>query len=394
MSERLVIAPKRGWAFGAAGIFSLAGAVAVGWGEHDLTAFFRAYLFAFLVCLSLALGCLCLLMLHHLTGGDWGARVRPAARAGALTLPLLAVMFVPLQFGLGALYPWARGGAEEELVAHRRPYLNVPFFEVRAAVYFAVWIGLALLLHRWRRQYEARPSLQMAARIRGWSAAGLILYLMTMSHAGIDWIMSRDTEFYSTAFGFVLTTGQTLAALAFVVVVTPAEGTRAAGPRSKGVLNDVGNIMLTLVILWTYVSFMEFLVIWMGNSGEDNSWFLQRGMAGDAGMAAWRIVGVILIVGQFFIPFYLLLFRKVKQGGRSLKGVAGLLCCTNIVEQYWLATPVEGKEGRRLVMHWVDPLALIGLLGIWMGAFVLIGRRLRPETGGALSAAEEGVVHE
>jgi hypothetical protein len=178
-------------------------------------------------------------------------------------------------------------------------------------------------------------------------------------------------------------------------VVTPAEGTRAAGPRGKGVLNDVGNIMLTLVILWTYVSFMEFLVIWMGNSREDSSWFLQRGMAGDAGLAAWRIVAVVLIVCQFFIPFYLLLFRKVKQGMRSLKGVAGLLCCTNIVEQYWLATPLEGKEGRGLVMHWVDPLVLIGLLGIWLAVFLVIGGRLAPEAGDELSTAEEGgVVHE
>ncbi|HVT79260.1 MAG TPA: hypothetical protein VHM90_01275 [Phycisphaerae bacterium] len=348
-----------------------------------MSAFYHAYLFSYLFCLGIALGGLSLLMLHNLTGGDWGTAIRPVARAASLSLPLLAVLFVPIVIGLPTLYPWAdaHGGAEELLV-HRRPYLNPTFFTIRAGVYFGVWIAVAFLLHAWQRRFEKGPTAAMATRIRALSAAGLILYLLTMTHAGVDWVMSRNTDFYSTAFGFILTVGQTLSALAFALIVVPPATSAPVQPVSKlrGVLNDTGNILLTLVILWAYVSFMEFLIIWMGNSREDNAWFLQRGLAGDAGMSFWRTVAAIVLLFHFFVPFYLLLFRDVKQNWRALRRVAWVLFAAHILEQYWLAGAPASGQGREFHGTWLDGVVFLIVLAVWLAVFFWIRRRMRPET--------------
>jgi len=347
---------------------------------------FRAYLFGYLCCLGLALGSMCLLMLHALTGGEWGDRIRPAAHAAMLTLPLLALLFIPLCFGLRALYPWARPEelAGSHTLLHRQAYLNATFFYIRAAAYFVIWIGLALLVH-WRPWARAL------------CAPGLIIYLMTMTHAGIDWLMSRDIEFYSTAFGFVLTVGQTLSAMALAVVLLPLLPKRrpAPSPPAKlALLNDLGNLLLTMVILWAYVAFMQLLVIWMGNTTEDNGWYLERGLGGGGDSLAWRIVGGIILLFEFFVPFYLLLFRKIKQRSRSLLATAWILLLAHGAEEYWLVAPSGNDGAARFDPHWVDLAALAGLLGIWLTAFLLmLGRapaEAMPEPQSETGAAVHG----
>src|SRR5207253_2112319 len=116
-----------------------------------------------------------------------------------------------------------------------------------------------------------------------------------------------------------------------------------AGPNLP-LLNDLGNLLMTLVILWAYVSFMQFLVIWMGNSREDNDWYLERGMGGGGDSTSWRAVGLFLVVFHFFVPFYLLLFRAAKQHRPVLTAVAWMLFLAHIVDVYWLVAP-SGHHG-------------------------------------------------
>ena len=218
--------------------------------------------------------------------------------------------------------------------------------------------------------------------MKGWSAAGLILYLITMTHAGYDWAMSRDTDFYSTAFGLIMTVGQTLSALAFAILVVwlihnvagaPAAAELYRKPEqnppefgSPSVLNDVGNILLTLVILWAYISFMQFLVIWMGNSGEDNGYYLKRGIGQPS---VWRWIGLGLITVHFFIPFFLLLFRATKNYLPALTVVAGIVFVAHGVEQYWLIAPSPDLKGPHFALTWMDLLMPFAIGGVWLAAF-------------------------
>lgn len=396
MTPRKLILPAL-----ALGILAAIGCIVAALAPTLRPAFFQAYLFAFLFWLSVSLGSLVLPMLHNLTGGAWGTTVRRIAEAGSLTLPLMALLFLPILPGMHDLFVWARPDAlaAEEVLRHRQPYLNIPFFLIRAAVYFVIWIALAFIQLTLSRRIERTGDPRTRSSLRGWSAAGLILYLLTMTHAATDWIMSRDIEFYSTAFGFVITIGQTLSAAAFAVLILAALGPRPNHPsplqRStrKGVLNDLGNILLTLVILWAYVSFMQLLVIWMGNTGEDNKYYLQRGLGQPS---PWRWFGLALVTVHFFVPFFILLFRATKRYIPALTATAALLFFAHILDVYWLVAPSGDHAGPVFKFSWLDPVALLAVGGFWLALFFFLLPERLASAAGALDAeaAQDDLHHE
>src|SRR5207253_6875822 len=104
-------------------------------GRFSPQAFLRSYLVPWYFWLGIALRCLVLVMLQHLTGGAWGVVLRRVLEGGTRTLPLLAVLFVPLAFGLHALYEWVDSD-DPGLAEKQHYYLNVPFFLTRTALYF------------------------------------------------------------------------------------------------------------------------------------------------------------------------------------------------------------------------------------------------------------------
>ena len=379
---------------------AIAGAIvcilAVIFSRHD---FFRAYLFSWLFWLGITLGGLVLVMLHNLTGGGWGHTVRRIGEAASLTLPLWIILFIPIILGMRDLYIWTHADAlaASDVLRHREPYLNIPFFIVRAAIYFAIWLFLTIAMHRWNLRVEATGDEAAETKIRRWSGAGLLLYLLTMSHAAIDWIMSRDIQFYSTAFGFVVTVGQTLSALAFIIIVMGLIGRWVRDDQKPlaqavrpGILNDIGNVLLTLVILWAYVSFMQFLVIWTGNTGEDNPYFLQRGLGAPS---VWRWIGLALVALHFFVPFFLLLFRAAKQYLPTLVTIAAILLAMHLVMEYWLVAPSGAHRGPMWNLTWPDVVIPFALGAIWLAAFVWLLPARLAAAAGAVATEIRGAEH-
>lgn len=341
-------------------------------GFFDRPHFFRAYLWAYLFWLGIALGSLSIAMVHNLTGGRWGLLTRRVNESASLTLPLLAVLFLPLLLGLPELYPWARPAdvAREHTLQHRAGFFPPWMFILRAAIYFAIWHALAFSLSRWSLQADYHPTRLVLHRLQKWSALGLVIYLLTMTHASIDWALSRDIEFYSTTYGLIVTLGQTLSGVAFALLILAALLQRPplAELRDNHVLIDLGNILLTLVILWAYVSFFQLLVIWMGNTREDNTWYTQRGMGNPPSI--WHWVGLFLIVVHFAVPFFVLLFRGAKRNLAALTTLAAIVLAAHLVEQIWLVVPSGATRGPRFDMSWMDLLAPIGIGGVWLSAFL------------------------
>ncbi len=149
---------------------------------------------------------------------------------------------------------------------------------------------------------------------------------------------------------------------------------------APNVLNDVGNILLTLVILWAYVSFMQLLVIWMGNSSEDNGYYLKRGLGQPS---VWRWIGLSLVVLHFFIPFCLLLFRGTKKYLGALAVIAGVVFTAHLLEQYWLIAPSPDLRGPHFAVRWMDLLMPLGIGGFWMTGFLML-------LPGSLAAVDSG----
>ena len=354
--------------------------------------FFAAYLVAFLFWIGIALGCVGLTMLHHLVGGQWGLPIRRPMEAGALTLVPLALLFLPVLLNLGQLYPWARsaGLRLEGGPDHKSLYLNVSFFVIRAAVYFALWIGLALLLNHWSRAQDHDPDPSPSDRLQLMSGPGLALLFLSSTFAAVDWGMSLEPKWFSTIYGAMLITGEALATLAFMIVT--ATLLAADRPMKDLVtstrLHDLGNLLLAFVMLWAYMSFSQFLIVWAGDLAEETPWYIRRTHGG------WQWVALLLISFHFFLPFFVLLFRESKRESRLLIRVALLVLTMHLVDLVWLVMPAS-TETTRPRIPWADlPLVLIALAGIggvWITTFLwrLKGAALVPFHDAHVRAALE-----
>jgi hypothetical protein len=305
-------------------------------------------------------------MLQYITGGMWGAVLRRILESSTRTLPLLMVLFIPLLFGVTWLYQWAQPAtvAQDPILQHKQLYLNVPFFLVRAAIYFAVWSVLIWFLNRWSIRQDAEPTPALARRLEYLSRGGLLLYTLTMTFASIDWVMSLEPHWFSTIYGILFIGGQVLAAFAFAIPVAAllAERTAYGDVISADQFHDLGKLLLAFVMLWAYFAFSQFLIIWSGNLPEETPWYLSRLRGG------WEWVGIAVIVFHFALPFVVLLSRDIKRNARRLAWVAYGVMAMRAVDLFWLVSPAFAHEG--IGVHWLDLTTLVGVGGIWLAAFV------------------------
>jgi hypothetical protein len=328
-----------------------------------------SWLIGFTFCLGLSMGCLTLLMMQHMSGGQWGLVARRVFEAGSRLLPYCAVLFIPIAIFLPQLYLWARPEAvrADEILQHKAPYLNTWFFIIRAVVYFLIWVFCATYLNRWSAAQD-RGELGLTEadtrRFRVISAPGLLAYVITMSLAAIDWLMSLDPHWYSTIFGFIIVAGQALCALSFSVAVLAllSESTPMSDVLRAGHFHDLGKLMLAFVMLWAYFSFSQFLIIWAGNLPEEIPFYLERMRYG------WQYVSLLIVVGHFFLPFFLLLSRDLKRRPRLLARVAWFIVGIRLVDLIWLIAPVFSHEGS-FPISLANIAIPIGLAGMWLFLF-------------------------
>ncbi|MEO6213198.1 MAG: hypothetical protein ABIP65_06185 [Vicinamibacterales bacterium] len=345
----------------------------------DREQFFQSWLIGFLFCLGLSLGSLGLLMLQHLSGGQWGLVGRRVFEAAARTLPLVALLFVPILFAMPTLFKWARPEvvAGDAMLQAKAPYLNVPFFTGRAVFFFAFWILVAWLLTRWSAaQDRGEESTDPAGmvRFRTLSAPGLLFLVLTITFAVTDWVMSLDPHWFSTIFGLLFTAGFGLSGFAFAIFVLATIGPAGelAGRLKPRHFHDLGKLLLAFTMLWAYLNFSQFLIIWSGNLPEELPWYLER-IRGP-----WGYVALLLVFGHFGLPFLLLLSQDLKKNSRWLARVALFILAMRLVDIIWLVAPTFGHHG--FPVHWMDIAIPAGLIGLWLFLFTrnLRSRALMP----------------
>ncbi len=357
----------------------------VGGALLDPAQFFQAYLVGYLFWVGIALGCLGLVMLHHLVGGGWGFLIRRLLEAGIRTFPLLALLFVPVLVGMHELYVWTHADlvASDEILLHKRPYLNIPFFVVRTAIYFLIWIGAGHFLSRWSLEQDRTGDASLTRRMQTLSGPGLVVFGLSVTFASIDWVMSLEPHWFSTIYGMIFIIGQALAALALSIVwvVGLSDREPLSEVMSPRYLRDLGTLMFAFVMLWAYVSFSQYLIIWSGNLAEEVPWYLQR----TAG--AWGWIALMVVLFHFALPFSLLLSRHVKRRAKVLTTIAGGMLLMRLVDLFWYVVPAFGGHGEAHAHAafpaagiWMYLAAPAGIGGLWLAFFArqLKGKALLP----------------
>jgi hypothetical protein len=353
----------RSWSMLCLGIgLALTAAGAIGFvtgGEEAVLRFKFAYLAAFMFTLSVGLGALFFVLIQHVTGAKWSIVLRRICEQLMMTLPLSALLFVPILFWMHDLFPWSRPEvmAADATLQAKAAYLNVPFFMIRAGVYFFVWIGLALLLKgkslRQDRTGDPRIKLSMSR----WSAPGILLFALTITFASFDWLMSLSPHWYSTIYGVYYFSGAVIASLAAMVLL--AAVVVRSGDVGEAIttehFHDLGKLLFGFVIFWAYIAFSQLLLIWMANLPEETRWFYDRWEA-----PGWRAMSYFLVFGHFVFPFFYLLPRTIKRFRPALILGSVWMLAVHYIDMHYLVMPAFSPE--HVSLSFREPLLGIGML--------------------------------
>jgi hypothetical protein len=326
---------------------------------------FQSYLIGWTFWTGIAIGSIALLMLQHLTGGGWGFVIRRVLEAATRTLPVMAILFLPVILGAHDIYHhWLD---HEELAKHavvqfKTPYLNLPFFIVRAVIYFAVWLALMFFLNKWSLAQDRTADNRYTKNMRVLSGPGMVALIFTVTFASVDWYMSLEPEWFSTIYGFIFVAAWSLSALAFVIAIMARLSREEPMKRIVAPLHfhDLGKLLLALVMLWAYFAFSQYLIIWSGNLPEEIGWYIVRTST------VWGTIVVGIAILHFGAPFLFLLSRDLKRRPGKLVFVAVLILLMRAVDLLWMLVPAFRDEHKWI---WMDVIALIGFGGIWLGLF-------------------------
>ena len=359
-----------------AGMF--AGGVAALMAVYGLTKspadFYHSYIFSYMLILGLTVGSLGLLMLQHLTGGIWGMVIRRPLEAASRNLWLMLILFAPIVMGMKYLYSgndsetgWLNAPKEGEhaLTSWQQGYLTPGGFLARAALYFAIWIVLMLVFNNWSKQQDQESDGEgLKQKLKKLAAPGVILYILAMTFAAIDWVMSLSPRWASTIYGFLFVAGQAIAAMglmiAVIVLLTGSEPFQ--GIIKKRHLHDLAKLLFAFNMLWAYFAFSQLLIIWSGNLPEEITFYRSR-LNGQ-----WGVVAVIVLLFSFAIPFLLLLSRDVKRTASVVSKIAVWMIFMRLVDLYWMTRP---EFTSRALPTWLDIVVPVALIGLWLGFFAM-----------------------
>lgn len=385
-------APYASIGAGLIGLGGLAVGVLAGW-QSGWEVFFRSYLLNYCFFASLALGALFFVVLQHLTRAGWGVSVRRLAEFIAATLPLLAVLFLPLLVpvltGMEGVWEWTNkeAVARDELLRHKQVYLNAPFFITRIVVYFVLWSAMARFYLRRSVEQDATGDPNLTLRMQWWSGPAMLAYALTVTFFCIDVLMSLNPRWYSTIFGVYFWSGGVVGFFALLGLLV--YGIQRSGRLTRSITvehyHDIGKLAFGFVVFWAYIAFSQYMLMWYANIPEETIWYLPR-----QGDRWWIGVSLLLLFGHFVAPFLALLSRHPKRRPGLLAIACVWLLLMHWLDVYYLVAPHPPTVGPDTApLHATDGLLLLGLGGLFVAGIFrpMIRYALLPERDPRLTEA-------
>ena len=332
----------------------------------------RSWLLGFIFWGGIGFGSIGVLLLQYLTGGAWGVMLRRILEAASRTLPVLFVLFLPILLGITYLYAWTHM-ADDKIIQERGAYMTIEWFIFRSVLYFVLFGCMAYFLNKWSLQQDSAATDDEAAKYLAdmgkFSGPTIIFFVLTVTFASVDWVMTLDPHFFSTMWGFLFVAGWALSTFSFSVVILTWLSNREPMNRiiGKRHFHDIGKLMLAFTMVWAYFNFSQYLIIWSGNIPEETKWYIPRVQG------AWGAIAVLLIIFHFAFPFLVLLSRDIKRSSKWLSLLAAFILVMRLIDMYYLIgpSPTIESHGHEVPFHlsWMDFVAPIAVGGIWLWWF-------------------------
>jgi len=317
-------------------ILPATGAMGLGW-----EGFFRSYLFAFETVLCISLGGLFFVLLQHCVKAGWSVTVRRLAEGLASNLQWLWIAFIPVAIGMwsGHLYSWTHvheAAGHGAIPAKYEYYLTPTFWLIRAAVFLATWALLSRWFLRMSVAQDATGEVSLTRRMERWAPLSMVLYAVTQSYASMDWVMSLDSDWFSTMFPVYFFAASCCGFFATLILL--AFQLQRMGRLTHEVTTehyqDMGKLLFAFgIVFWAYIAFSQYMLIWYANIPEEVPFYLVRQSGG------WFGVSVLLLLGHFAGPFVAIISRHPKRRPALLAAAAAWMLFMTVVDMYWLVKP-------------------------------------------------------
>lgn len=377
LQEELVSAPTMD--FGKwmipAWIIGILGLAACGYGYTTMPAeTMQSYLYGFIFWMVVTLGFFGLTLLHHTIRGSWGTSVIRiySSGGGPVAFLIMGILFVPIALNLPTLYSAWMGHTANPLVHQKSSYLNETAWLIRAVVYFVFWIAVSAYLRRSDLKQDRTQDPSEASKRTNLSAPMLVAFVVSVTLAITDWVMSLQPTWSSTMYGvwFVVSGGLAGLCLGAALVLGNKKKEPYAGIVTPSFVKDFGNLIMAFTMLWAYVTLSQYLIIYSGNLPELITYYVNRRNGG------FNELGGFVVVFSFFVPFVILLAPRTKSMARNLLWVALWLFFMRILDMYWNVIPAFEDRGLLVNPKWTDLAALIGVGGVWFGVLAMQLRKI------------------
>lgn len=328
-----------------------------------------AWLQAYLMIVSIVMGSLFLVLVHHLFDAGWSVPIRRVCEHLGAQVPLLIALFVPIAVLAPSLFPWMG----PELQTHpdpalqaKNPLFTLPGFYLGSAACFAVWFVLSRGLRGWSIRQDTTGDAACTYAMRRWSAVGIFLYAFTLTLAAIFWMKALHHQWFSTMFGVYYFAGSvwlTLATVYLITVVLERVGIL------RNMLHEhqyyfIGSLLFAFTVFYAYIHFSQYFIIWNANIPEETFYYLLREKG------TWYAVGIILIFGHFFLPFLALLRIDAKHHFPLMAFLGAWAWCMHFLDLSFNVMPTPHPEGFPFRWVWLPLGCLAFMVGLLIKLFL------------------------
>ena len=321
------------------------------------------YLIAFTFMISIGVGALFLIALEYIVGADWSVPIRRVVEFFAATIPLLAILVIPLLFNIGELFHWSHpeAVAEDEILNAKAPYLNVSFFIIRVFILIGLWSLFYFFFIRNSKKQDTTKDQNLTTINIRLSAIFIPIFAITLTISAIDWLMSIEPHWFSTIIGVYFFAGTVIAALAAVTLATVL--LKENGYLHPAMTNDhlfsLGALLFAFVNFWGYIAFSQYMLIWYADLPEETFWFMQKWEG------SWAIFSIGLIIIKFLVPYIVLVSQPSKMDPKKLKFISVWLLFAHLYDLFWFVMPEMEELSGGYSFSWIDlvfPIAAVGLI--------------------------------